>query len=149
MLDQLAENMEWFIGHGVRVAAVTMGKPYEAKMFCAQRNPDIVCLSNPDQSAYKEFHIGRMGVKEMLDPGLALNGARIALKGSYKIGTPADMDALQLGATFIIDSTGQLRFVHYNHNQYDHPEMVKLKSVVEELSVTEKHDPRIHTNQRQ
>ena len=136
MLDQLAQNTEWFLEHGVRVAAVTMGKPYEAKMFCAQRNPDIVCLSNPDQSAYKEFRIDRMGVKEMLDPGLALNGARIALKGSYKIGTPADMDALQLGATFIIDNNGTLRFVHYNRNQYDHPEIGEIKSSSEELAMT-------------
>lgn len=135
MLDQLAQNTEWFIEHGVKVAAVTMGKPYEAKMFCAQRNPDIVCLSNPDQSAYKTYHIGRMGVKELLDPGLALAGARIALEGKYKAGVRPDMDMQQLGATFIIDTRGMLRFVHYNRNQYDHPDMAKLKAVVEGLMV--------------
>lgn len=135
MLDQLAQNTEWFTAQGVRVAAVTMGKPYEAKLFCAQRNPDIVCLSNPDQSAYQAYRIGRMGAKELFDPGLALNGARIALKGSYKIGTPGEMDALQLGATFIVDASGGLRFVHYNRNQYDHPEMAKLKAVVTGLAV--------------
>jgi peroxiredoxin len=136
MLDQLAQNTEWFMEHGVKAAAVTMGKPYEAKMFCAQRNPDIVCLSNPDQTAYQAYRIGRMGAKEFFDPGLALNGARIALKGSYKIGAPAEMDALQLGATFIIDTTGTLRLVHYNRNQYDHPEVAKLKAAVEELKMT-------------
>jgi peroxiredoxin len=140
MLDQLAQNTDWFIEHGVKAAAVTMGKPYEAKMFCAQRNPDIICLSNPDQTAYKSYRIGRMGVKELLDPGLALNGARIALEGKYKGGIRTDMDMQQLGATFIIDTTGQLRFVHYNYNQYDHPAMAKLKAVVEELGVVEKHD---------
>lgn len=136
MLDQLAQNTAWLTEHGVRAAAVTMGKPYEAKMFCAQRNPDIVCLSNPDQSAYKTYHIGRMGAKELFDPGLALNGARIALKGRYKGGIRTDMDMQQLGATFIIDTTGRLRFVHYNRNQYDHPEMAKLKASVEELEMT-------------
>lgn len=135
MLDQLAQNTEWFTEQGVRVAAVTMGKPYEAKMFCAQRNPDIVCLSNPDQSAYKTYHIGRMGAKEFLDPGLALNGARVMLKGNYQLVDSSSMDALQLGATFIIDSSGVLRFVHYNRNQYDHPEVAKLKAVVTELAV--------------
>jgi peroxiredoxin len=135
MLDQLAQNTEWFIEHGVKVAAVTLGKPYEAKMFCAQRNPDIVCLSNPDQTAYQAYRIGRMGAKELFDPGLALNGARIALKGSYKSGIRADMDMTQLGATFIIDTTGILRLVHYNRNQYDHPEMAKLKAVAQELGV--------------
>ena len=136
MLDQLAQNTEWFIEHGVKVAAVTMGKPYEAKMFCAQRNPDIVCLSNPDQTAYQAYRIGRMGAKELLDPGLALNGARIALKGSYKGGIRTDMDMAQLGATFIIDTAGTLRLVHYNRNQYDHPEVVNLKAAVEQLRMT-------------
>ena len=132
MLDQLARNTEWFIAHGVKVAAVTMGKPYEAKMFCAQRSPDIVCLSNPDQSAYKTYRIGRMGIKEMLDPGLALNGARVTLKG-YKSSARTDMDMMQLGATFIIDTDGSLLFAHYNRNQYDHPEMAKLQAIVEGL----------------
>ena len=135
MLDQLAQNTEWFTEQGVCVAAVTMGKPYEAKMFCAQRNPDIVCLSNPDQSAYQTYQIGRMGAKEFFDPGLALNGARVMLKGNYKPTVATGMDGLQLGATFIIDNRGALRFVHYNHNQYDHPEMAKLKAVVNELAV--------------
>ena len=135
MLDQLAQNTAWFTGQGVRVSAVTMGKPYEAKLFCAQRNPDIVCLSNPDQSAYKTYHIGRMGAKELMDPGLALNGARIALTGRYKAAIRTDMDVQQLGATFVIDTAGVLRFVHYNRNQYDHPEMAKLKAAVEELAV--------------
>ncbi len=136
MLDQLAQNTEWFTEQGVRVAAVTMGKPYEAKMFCAQRNPDIVCLSNPDQSAYQTYQIGRMGAKELLDPGLALNGARIALKGGYKSSLRKDMDMTQLGATFIIDNQGVLRFVHYNRNQYDHPEVAKLKATVKDLQMT-------------
>ena len=136
MLDQLAQNTEWFIEHGVKAAAVTMGKPYEAKMFCAQRNPDIVCLSNPDQTAYKAFRIDRMGVKEVLDPGLVRNGARIAREKKYQSGIRTDMDMAQLGATFIIDTTGTLQLVHYNRNQYDHPEVAKLKAAVEELKMT-------------
>jgi peroxiredoxin len=132
----LARVTSWFTERGVKVAAVTLGKPYEAKMFCAQRNPDIVCLSNPDQTAYQAYRIGRMGAKEFFDPGLALNGARVMLKGNYKPVAAPDMDALQLGATFIVDTTGILRLVHYNHNQYDHPEMTKLKAAVEELRMT-------------
>ena len=68
MLDQLAQNTGWFNERGVRVAAVTMGKPYEAKMFCAQRSPDVVCLSNPDQSAYQEFNIGKINAQDVLNP---------------------------------------------------------------------------------
>ncbi len=131
----MAQSVAWFAERGVKIAAITLGKPYEAKLFCAQRSPDIVCLSNPDQSAYKAYRIGHMGAKELLDPALALNGARVALKG-YKTTMRADMDMAQLGATFVIDTAGSLRFVHYNRNQYDHPDMAKLKAVVEGLEMT-------------
>src|SRR5512143_950155 len=113
MLDQLAQNTEWFNARGVRVAAVTMGKPYEAKMFCAQRSPDVVCLSNPDQSAYKEYGIGRMGAQEVLSPNAWKSWGRVALRG-YKPSSPGEQDALQLGATFIIGIEGTIAFAHYN-----------------------------------
>ena len=70
MLDQLAQNTEWFNERSVRVAAVTMGKPYEAKMFCAQRSPNVVCLSNPDQSAYLEFSIGKINAQDVFNPAV-------------------------------------------------------------------------------
>ncbi|MBP7687384.1 MAG: hypothetical protein KA765_05740, partial [Thermoflexales bacterium] len=85
---------------------------------------------------YKAFRIDRMGVKEVLDPGLVRNGARIAREKKYQSGIRTDMDMAQLGATFIIDTTGTLRMVHYNRNQYDHPEVAKLKAAVEELKMT-------------
>ncbi len=135
MLDQLAQNTDWFIEQGVKVAAVTLGKPYEAKMFCAARNPDIVCLSNPDQTAYKAYRIDRMGALELLDPGLLQNGARIAREKKYKSSIRTDMDMSQLGATFIIDPTGTLHLVHYNRHQYDHPAIGKLQAAVKELAL--------------
>ena len=132
MLDQLAQNTEWFNEHGVRVAAVTMGKPYEAKMFCAQRSPDVVCLSNPDQSAYKEFNIGKINAQDVLNPGSWRAWGRVALRG-YKPGAPGEQDAQQLGATFIIGTDGKIVLAHYNRFMGDNPEMRTLKAIVEEL----------------
>ena len=132
MLDQLAQNTEWFKARGVRVAAVTMGKPYEAKMFCAQRSPDVVCLSNPDQSAYKEFNIGKIDAQDVLNPASWRAWGRVMLKG-FKPGSPGSQDAQQLGATFIIGTDGKVLLAHYNRFMGDHPEMKKLQAVAEEL----------------
>ena len=132
MLDQLAQNTEWFNERGVRVAAVTMGKPYEAKMFCAQRSPDVVCLSNPDQSAYQAFSIGKISAQDLLNPGAWRAWGRVMTRG-FKPGSPGGQDAQQLGATFIIGTDGKVLMAHYNRYMGDHPEMRKLKAVTEEL----------------
>jgi hypothetical protein len=131
MLDQLAQNTGWFNDRGVRVAAVTMGKPYEAKMFCAQRSPDVVCLSNPDQSAYKEYGIGKIGAQDVVNPASWRAWGRVALRG-YRPGSPGEQDAQQLGATFIIGTDGRIALAHYNKYMGDHPEMRRLQAVVNE-----------------
>jgi len=132
MLDQLAQNTEWFNERGVRVAAVTMGKPYEAKMFCAQRSPDVVCLSNPDQSAYQEFSIGKIGAQDVFNPSSWRAWGRVMTRG-FKPGSPGEQDAKQLGATFIIGTDGRVLLAHYNKFMGDNPQTTKLKAIVEEL----------------
>lgn len=131
MLDQLARNTEWFNERGVRVAAVTMGKPYEAKMFCAQRSPDVVCLSNTDQSAYQEYGIGKISAQDLFNPGSWRAWGRVMGRG-FKPGSPGEQDAQQLGATFIIGPAGKIALAHYNKYMGDHPDVKKLKAVIDE-----------------
>lgn len=131
MLDQLAQNTAWFNERGARVAAVTMGKPYEAKMFCAQRSPDVVCLSNPDQSAYKEYSIGKINAQDLINPGSWRAWVKVMGRG-FKPGSPGDQDAQQLGATFIIGTDGRVLLAHYNRFMGDNPEILSLKVIVEE-----------------
>jgi len=132
MLDQLAQNTEWFNERGVRVVAVTMGKPYEAKMFCAQRSPDVVCLSNPDQSAYKEYAIGKINAQDVFNPA-SWSAWRKVMSRGYKPSPAGEQDGMQLGATFIIGTDGKIALAHYNKYMGDHPEMTKLQAVAEEL----------------
>ena len=132
MLDQLAQNTAWFNERGVRVAAVTMGKPYESKMFCAQRSPDVVCLSNPDQSAYKAYDIGKINAQDVFNPASWWAWQNVMARG-YKPGSTGGQDGMQLGATFIIGTDGRVLLAHYNKYMGDHPEMKKLQSVAEEL----------------
>lgn len=102
-------------------------------MFCASRSPDLVCLSNPDQSAYRLYGIDRAGLRAMIDPAVALGTVRTTLKGFMPRATDADM--LQMSATFVIDRNGEIRFAHYNKHLADHPDTNKLKEVIEALEV--------------
>ncbi len=131
MLDQLAQNTEWFDERGVRVAAVTMGKPYEAKMFCAQRSPEVVCLSNPDQSAYQAFNIGRINAQDVFNPASWRAWMKVMGQG-FKPGATGDQDGMQLGATFMIGTDGKVLLAHYNRFMGDNPEMRTLQAIVEE-----------------
>ena len=129
MLDQLAQKTEWFNERGVRVAAVTMGKPYEAKMFCMQRSPDVVCLSNSDQSAYQAFAIGKVNAQDVFNPASWRAWLKVLGQG-FRPGSPGEQDSQQLGATFIIDTDDKVLLAHYNRFMADNPEMQKLQSVV-------------------
>lgn len=129
MLDQLAQNTAWFNERGVRVVAVTMGKPYEAKMFCAQRSPDVVCVSNPDQSAYQAYAIGKVGAQDVLSPGSWRAWGRVMRRG-FKPSSSGNQDTMQLGATFIVGTGGQIALAHYDKYMGDHPQMEKLHAVV-------------------
>ncbi len=133
MLDQLAQNTAWFNERGVRVAAVTMGKPYEAKMFCAQRSPDVVCLANPDQSAYQAFNIGKINAQDVLNPA-SWRAWRQVMRQGFKPGSTNGQDGMQLGATFMIGTDGKVLLAHYNRFMGDNPEIRTLKAVVEESS---------------
>jgi peroxiredoxin len=132
MLDQLAQNTEWFNERGVRVAAITMGKSYETKMFCAQRSPDVVCLSNPDQSAYQAYSIGKITAQDVINPASWRAWRNVIARG-YKPGSTGGQDGMQLGATFIIGTDGKIALAHYNKYMGDHPEIKKLQSAAEEL----------------
>jgi peroxiredoxin len=129
----LAQLIPWFDARGLKIVAVTLGKAYEAKMFCAQRSPDLVCLSNPDQSAYQAYRIGRAGLRELLDPAVTLGGLRAATQGYLPKVTETDM--LQMSATLVIDAEGVLHFAHYNKHLADQPDLEVLKQTVEALLI--------------
>lgn len=92
----------------------------------------MICLSNPDQTAYRLYGIDRAGLRAMLDPAVTLGTLRTTAKGFRPRATEADL--LQMSATFVIDQTGIVRYAHYNKHLADHPDVKKLKKVVEELT---------------
>lgn len=109
------------------VAAVTLGKPGEAKLFCAQRSPDLHCLSDPHQLAYATYGIKRINILvNSLYPQTWLNILR-AWRAGHRVRF-TDTDMLQLSATFVIDTQGVVRFAHYNRYTSDHPEWGQVQA---------------------
>jgi hypothetical protein len=98
-------------------------------MFCAQRSPDVVCLSNPDQSAYKEYSIGKINAQDVINPGSWQAWVKVMGRG-FKPGSPGEQDAQQLGATFIIGTDSKVLLAHYNKYMGDNPDVAKLQQVV-------------------
>jgi peroxiredoxin len=142
----------------VNVAAVTLGKPGEAKLFCAQRSPDLNCLSDPHQLAYATYGIKRMNViLNSLYPQSWFNIVRAlrmyaslflatekdgpqswfnivrALRAGHRMRI-TDTDMLQLSATFVIDTQGVVRFAHYNRYTSNHPDWKKVQAAAEKVN---------------
>ncbi len=133
MLSQLAQLAPTFARLGVNVAAVTLGKPAEAKLFCAQRSSDLNCLSDPHQLAYSTYGIGRMNLlTNWLHPQTWMGYVR-----TWRAGFRArltDTDMLRLSATFVIDTQGVVRFAHYNRFTSDHPDWGQVQTATKQVS---------------
>lgn len=101
-----------------------MATPAEAREFCGARAPGVVCLSDPQQAAFRAFRIGRAGALEVFAPSVFVAGARAALEGHFA-GAPSG-DPLQLGATFVIGAGGRVRLAYYSRTVADHPSSAVL-----------------------
>src|SRR5512139_2675516 len=62
MVDQLAAASLEIQAKQLSLAFITQGTPGEAKAFCEQRAPGILCLSDPDRQAYEAYGLERASV---------------------------------------------------------------------------------------
>ena len=133
-MSQLAQLMPTFRQMGVNAAAITLGKPGEAKLFCAQRSPDLHCLSDPHQLSYSAFGIGRLNLfYNLIQPQTWIGYLRTWRAGHHVFITDSDM--LQLSATFVVDAQGVVRFAHYNRYTADHPDWDKVQAAAQSTAV--------------
>jgi len=123
MVDQLVSAQAEFKAKDLTLALVTQGTPEDAKAFCAQRAPGVVCLSDTERRSYLAYKLERASVwQSILSLAVLRSNKRIKReKGWIPELPPAGQDAMQMAGIFVIAPDGRIRLPYYYDNIADHP----------------------------
>jgi hypothetical protein len=115
----LEQHRARFEKEGLKVVAMGLGEPKHAAYFGPRLAPSVACLSWATPEAHSAYGIGRASLGSLAQPGLAAAAVR-AVAGGHVQGK-ATGDSRVLSGTFLIDSTGVIRFAHYARFPGDDP----------------------------
>jgi hypothetical protein len=123
MVDQLVVAAPQIQSKNLSLAIVTQGSPEEAKAFCEQRAPGVLCLADPERQAYAAYGLERASLWQTF---LSLNVWRSNRRLKRERGwntelPPRGQDAMQMGGIFVIAPDGSIRLPYYYDDIADHP----------------------------
>ena len=122
MLAELADARTDIERAGLTLAAVTQGTPAETLGFCKHQAPGVVCLSDPERTAYRAYGLARGNLWQVaLSPQVMAGTARARKRGHHAEMPPKGQDAMQMSGTFIIGTDGRIRLPYYYDTIADHP----------------------------
>ncbi len=125
MVDQLARVSPDIKAKNLGLVIVTMGSPEEAKIFCAERAPGVICLSDVERKAYQAYGLERANVwQSFLSLNVWRSNRRLKKERGWNTDLPPKgQDALQMAGTFIIAPDGRIRLPYYYDDIADHPDV--------------------------
>ena len=123
MVDELVHATPQIRSKNLGLAIVTQGTPEEAKAFCKQRAPGVLCLADPERRAYAAYGLERASLWQTF---LSLNVWRSNRRLKRERGwntelPPRGQDAMQMGGIFVIAPDGSIRLPYYYDDIADHP----------------------------
>ena len=127
---RVRDEYERFTAAGGQVAVVTMGSPEQARKFREYYKLPFVLLSDPQQEAYKAFHVPRGGIMSVAGPAIWGAGAQSFFK--HGVGQIIG-DPYQLPGSFVIDREGRIAFAHRGKTSADVPTNDELVGVLQGL----------------
>lgn len=126
-LGDVRDDYDKIRAAGGEVAVVTMGLPKDADWLRSKLRLPFVCLSDPQQQAYRAYGIPRGGFSKVSGPAIWRSGLRAMLRGG--IGVPKG-DLRQLHGTAVIAPSGTLRYIHRPKNSADQPSTEEILAVL-------------------
>jgi peroxiredoxin len=123
LVDQLVAASPDLKAKNLSLAIITQGTPEATKVFCEQRAPAILCLSDPERHAYRAYGLERASLWQTF---LSLDVWRSnrSLKRERGWNTdlpPKGQDAMQMAGVFVIAPDGTIRLPYYYDHIADHP----------------------------
>jgi peroxiredoxin len=125
MVDELLTASPQINGKNLGLVIITMGSPEEAKIFCAERAPGVVCLSDSERKAYQAYGLERANVwQSFLSLNVWRSNRRLKKERGWNTDLPPKgQDALQMAGTFVIAPDGRIRLPYYYDDIADHPDV--------------------------
>ncbi len=123
LVDQLATQVAAFNSNNLSLAIVTQGTTEEARDFCAQRAPGVLCLSDPERKAYEAYGLARANVwQSFLSLRVLQSNRRLKRERGWATELPPGrQDALQMAGIFVIAADGRIVMPYYYDDIADHP----------------------------
>jgi peroxiredoxin len=123
MVDHLVVASPAFKDKNLTLAIVTQGTPEEAKVFCAERAPGLLCLADPERKAYQAYGLERANVwQSFLSLNVWRSNRRLKRERGWNTDLPPrGQDAMQMAGTFVIAPDGRVRLPYYYDDIADHP----------------------------
>lgn len=123
MVDQLATASPVIKAKNLALAIVTQGTPDEAKIFCEQRAPGVLCLSDLGRKAYQAYGLERANIwQTFLSLNVWRSNRRLWRERGWNTELPPKgQDAMQMAGTFVIAPDGRIRLPYYYDDIADHP----------------------------
>jgi peroxiredoxin len=119
-LCQLEKHQSEFQAAGLPIVAVALGQPRHAARYGPLLAPSITCLAAPTDAAYTAY-----GIRHGVAPGsmgkVISAGLRAAASGVMQ--GKATGDQAFLGATFVIEQGGRVRWAHFDSFAGDHGDL--------------------------
>ncbi|MGE5379155.1 MAG: SelL-related redox protein [Bacteroidota bacterium] len=123
MVDQLVLASPAIQKKDLALVIVTQGTPDEARKFCEQRAPGILCLSDRERKAYAAYGLERANLwQTFLSLDVWRSNRRLKRERGWKTELPPKgQDAMQMAGIFVIAPDGIIRLPYYYDHIADHP----------------------------
>ena len=112
------DDYQRFLDAGGDVAVITMGSVKQTAMFRDRNRLPFVCLADPERIAYQAYGVPFGTVSQVAGPAVWAGGLKATLRAGFA--KPVG-DVLQLHGSFIVDTQGVIRYIHWPRHSADQP----------------------------
>ncbi len=123
MVDELVAASPALQEKHLGLAIVTQGTPEQAKTFCEERAPGLLCLADPERKSYTAYGLERASIwQTFLSLNVWRSNRRLKRQRGWNVEwPPKGQDAMQMAGTFVIAPDGRIRLPYYYDDIADHP----------------------------
>jgi peroxiredoxin len=118
---QLRDDRDRFEEVGANVVLIGLGRPDQAGWFCDLQEVPFACMVQPDRSAHKAYGLRRGSFTQVSGPAVWAPWVKNQLTGKRQRAWRGQGDTAQLPGTFVVDTSGMVRYAHRGARSNDVP----------------------------